>query len=194
MKTQLTISRRRADAGRLHPEILPAAGRDARKLRLRRGLLVRTRRAWANAGGNSSATRRSTRCVERALANNRDVAVAAARVAAGPGQPQDRAGAIPAADRRRKPPPRANIRPRRRSCSRMPSSRPSRGSCRCSGRCATPNAPQRPRSRPRPNGRWRASAFRWPPRSPRPISRCWNTSATFRSPVRPSGCGANRPR
>ena len=41
---------------------------------------------------------------------------------------------------------------------------------------------------------WRASGSRWPPRSPRPTSRCWSMNATSRSPARPSGCGANRPR
>lgn len=39
-----------------------------------------------------------------------------------------------------------------------------------------------------------ASGSRWPPRSPRPTSRCWSMNATSRSPARPSGCGANRPR
>ena len=123
--------------------------------------------------------------VEQALANNRDVAVAAARVQQARANlktvraqylPQIGFGA-------RKPPPRANIRPRRKSCSRMPSNRPSRGNCRCSGRCATPNGPQRPKSRPR-SGLWRASGSRWPPRSPRPTSRCWSMNATSRQTLR----------
>ena len=85
MKTQLTIA--------------AAVGRDARKLRLRRGLLVRhdgrgrtlvgtlrrhdARRAGRTGVGEQPRRGRSGRARP-----------------AGPGQPQDRKGAIPAADRR----------------------------------------------------------------------------------------------
>ena len=76
--------------------------------------------------------------VERALTNNRDVAAAAARVEEARANlrnvraqylPQIGVGASG-----------ANTPLKPKSCSRMPSSRPFRGSSRSSGSCATPNA------------------------------------------------------
>ena len=90
--------------------------------------------------------------VARALDNNRDVAVAASRVEEARAEPQERAGAVPAAGRAgRHGRGRIYARHEDRAVVRRRADR-SRGSWRSSGSCATPNAPQRPRS-PRRSGR-----------------------------------------
>ena len=130
--------RRRRDAGRLHPEILSAAGRHARKLSLRRGVL-----AGHDGRGRTlvgTFRRHDAQRLRRTGAGQQPRRGRGRRTGRrGPGQPPDRAGAIPAADRHRCL-GRGRIHPPKpRSCSRMPSSRPSRGSCRFSEPCATPN-------------------------------------------------------
>ena len=55
----------------------------------------------------------------------------------------------------RTPRPRANIRPRRRSCSRTPSSRPSRGRWRCSGQLRNAKRAAKAEIAARRSGRWR---------------------------------------
>ena len=60
------------------------------------------------------------------------------------------------------------------------------------GQLRNPNGRPGRRSPPR-NGRCGACGCRWPRRSPRPTSRCSNTNATWRSPGAAAPCGANRP-
>ena len=136
-----TYDHRRRDAGRLHPEIYLAAGRRARKLSLRRGVLTGhdgSGERWRELFGDT---------MLNASSNGRWPTTATwpwpPHGSKRPGPTSDDAGAIPAADRHRCS-AEGEYTPKPRSCSRMPSSRPSRGELSLSEPCATPNAPQRP--------------------------------------------------